>query len=205
MVDAEQDDLLERSIARVRDRQPLEEGYGPIDAVHASHAFELHLGHRLDLVDIFDTRIHYPDVGLAGVEDLPRGSQHQPGENRDLVRHQHCREGDPENEADVFGPIAEQDLQRHAIHSVLPRASSTRHRASERLAASRSMSHKVYAVIMVMDVYVVNTRLGPPLSSWRSPPGADPIGLGDSVGNRYSRALSESRSTAGEGLCNGAL
>jgi len=53
------------------------------------------------------------------VEDLACGAQHQPAEDRDLVRHQHRREGDTEDQAEIFGPIAEQDSERHTIHPSL--------------------------------------------------------------------------------------
>ena len=121
VVDAEQDDLLQHSIARMRDGQPFEKGDGPIDPVDAPHPIELHVGHGLDLVDILDARIHNPDVGLAGIEDLTRSPQHQPDEDRDLVRHQHCREGDTEDQTDVFSLITEQDSERYTIHPSLRR------------------------------------------------------------------------------------
>src|SRR5262249_48672757 len=74
-----------------------------------------------NLVDVFDARIHDPYIGLASIEDLSRSPQHQPGEDRDLVRHQHRRERDAEDQTDVFGSITEENFERHTIHPSLRR------------------------------------------------------------------------------------
>src|SRR6516165_5707889 len=73
------------------------------------------------------------------------------------------------------------------------------------LAFHGSTSHNVYGVIMVMDVYVVNTLQATLLSSWRSPPGAGSFGAGNSVGGRRRRALAAGRSAASPGVGNGPL
>src|SRR5215471_863483 len=92
---------------------------GPVDAIYAAHPLELGVGHWFDLIDIFDAWIHDPNVGLSGVEDLAGRPQHQAGEDRNLVRHQHCRKGDAENKPDVLGPIAKQHPKCDAIHASL--------------------------------------------------------------------------------------
>src|SRR5262249_45597764 len=157
IIDAEQDDLLQHSVPCMRNRQPLEEGDGPIDAIDAAHPPELHVGHGLDLIDILDARIHDPDVRFAGIEDLARGAQHQPGEDRDLVRHQHRRERDDKEQTDILASIAEEDyeynttqpsLQRYLRGAAAPRLFLTGHRHPLCLEASGSITHNVYSVIM---------------------------------------------------------
>ena len=63
---------------------------GPVDAIYPARPIELGVGHWFDFIDIFDAWIHDPNVGLSGVEDLAGRPQHHAGEDRKLVRHQHC-------------------------------------------------------------------------------------------------------------------
>src|SRR6516164_578606 len=77
-------------IARMCNSQALVKRDSPVDAIYAAHPLELGVGHWFDLIDIFDAWIHDPNVGLSGVEDLAGRPQHQAGEDRNLVRPQHC-------------------------------------------------------------------------------------------------------------------
>src|SRR5215469_5490399 len=74
IVDAEQNDLLQQPVGRMRNSQALVKRNGPVDAIYAAHPLELSVGHRFNLIDIFDAWIHDPNVGLPGVEDLARGA-----------------------------------------------------------------------------------------------------------------------------------
>jgi hypothetical protein len=116
IVDTKQYDLLQLPVAGMRHRQSLIKRHGPADAIDPAHTPKLAIGHGFDLIDIFDARVHDPDVCLPYVQDLARRAQHQPGKNRDLVRHQHGREGEAEDEAEIFGAIAEEHFERYAVH-----------------------------------------------------------------------------------------
>ena len=90
----------------------------PIDSLDPPHAIQLHFGHGLDIVDELDVRIHDPNVSPLDVANLTRGQQHQPAEDRGLLRDQQRRECHAQDDAKKLGPIAGQHFQRNPTHGV---------------------------------------------------------------------------------------
>ncbi|MFN9952881.1 MAG: hypothetical protein ACK55I_07260, partial [bacterium] len=73
VVEAEEDHLLVFAPLEPGPGDPLVEPHRPIHARDAADAVEVRVGHRLDVVDELDLRIHDPDPGPLDVEDLADG------------------------------------------------------------------------------------------------------------------------------------
>src|SRR5256885_1435832 len=67
------------------------------------------------------------------VADLARGAAHDAGEDRHLMGHQECGEGDPEDDAEVLAPVAGEHFPRDPAHDDSFRRCRARLRTAARL------------------------------------------------------------------------
>jgi hypothetical protein len=116
VVQADENRLLIAAIGQPSAAQPFVEPNGPLDARRAADAVEVVLAHRLDVVDELHVGIHDPDLRALNVANLARGHQHQPAEDRGLLRNQQGGKRHAQDDAHELGAIAGQHAKRNPTH-----------------------------------------------------------------------------------------
>ena len=99
IIDTEKKRALGAALGGLHRGRRLEEGNSPGNPGDAAHAMQLGVAYGPDQIDIFDRRIHHPDVDVGRVGDDVLRARHQADEQARLLGHQQGRERNAEDEA----------------------------------------------------------------------------------------------------------
>ena len=117
-VQADEHDGLEVAVVQLGLLHGDEERHGPFHAGHGTHAAHVGVAHGLHLIDLLDLRVHDPNGGVH-VAQMTGGPEQEAEEDRALLRHQQRRKGQPADEHEILGAVADEHFEREMIHGVM--------------------------------------------------------------------------------------
>ena len=92
------------------------ERHGPVHTGDATHLEHLGFLQGLDVVNVLHLRIDDPDVRHGDVCEEAEGAGHDTGKDGRLLGDEQRGKGEPDDDANVFGAVANEHFQRVVIH-----------------------------------------------------------------------------------------
>ena len=117
VVEPDHDAGLESAVVEPRAQHSLVDRHRPLHAFHAAHAQDFRIAQRFDVFDVLHLPINHPDIGKRNIGQETVGAGHDADEDRGLLRHQERGKGKTDHDADIFGSISDEHLQRDESHT----------------------------------------------------------------------------------------